>query len=87
MKSLFSDQKESLISGSILLCNIYSSIGDHQQPRSMISATGSSRKVPEIAGTWKQYFGRNFLGFFLVDYYQHLVLSSRNRLEIIGKTP
>ena len=31
MKMLFSDQKETLISASILLCNIYSSLGDHQE--------------------------------------------------------
>lgn len=30
MKSLFPDQKDALISGSILLCNVYSSLGDDQ---------------------------------------------------------
>jgi hypothetical protein len=27
--------------------------------RSMIPATGSCRKTPEIAGTWQQYYDRN----------------------------
>ncbi|CAF4502995.1 unnamed protein product, partial [Rotaria magnacalcarata] len=31
MKSLFPDQKDALTSGSILLCNIYSSLGDHEE--------------------------------------------------------
>lgn len=31
MKLLFPDEKDSLISGSILLCNIYSSLGDHEK--------------------------------------------------------
>jgi hypothetical protein len=31
MKSLFPDQKDSLISGSILLCNTYSSVGEHDR--------------------------------------------------------
>jgi hypothetical protein len=26
--------------------------------------TGSGRKTPEIAGTWKQYSGRKFFGLF-----------------------
>ena len=37
MKILFPDQKETLISGSILLCNIYSSLGDHQQAENIRS--------------------------------------------------
>ncbi len=31
MKCLFPDEKDALISGSILLYNIYSSLGDHEQ--------------------------------------------------------
>jgi hypothetical protein len=31
MKSLFPDRKESLIAGSILLCNTYSSVGEYEQ--------------------------------------------------------
>ncbi|CAF2008344.1 unnamed protein product [Rotaria magnacalcarata] len=31
MKILFPDEKEALISGSILLCNVYSSLGDHEE--------------------------------------------------------
>jgi hypothetical protein len=31
MKKLFPNEKETLISGSILLCNIYSSLGDHEE--------------------------------------------------------
>jgi hypothetical protein len=31
MKKLFPDEKKTLISGSILLCNIYSSLGDHEE--------------------------------------------------------
>ncbi|CAF5177051.1 unnamed protein product [Rotaria magnacalcarata] len=31
VKSLFPDQKDALTSGSILLCNIYSSLGDHEE--------------------------------------------------------
>ena len=31
MKLIFPDEKDALISGSILLCNIYSSVSDHQQ--------------------------------------------------------
>jgi hypothetical protein len=30
MRSLFSDHKDALVSGSILLCNVYSSLGDYQ---------------------------------------------------------
>ncbi len=70
-------------------------------PRSMILATGSRRilqercgkitvsyrKAPKIAGTWKQYSGRKIFGFFPVDSYQLLVLSGRNRPEIIEKNP
>jgi hypothetical protein len=37
MKILFPDQKEKLISGSILLCNIYSSLGDHQEAENIRS--------------------------------------------------
>ena len=31
MKKLFPDKKEALISGSILLCNTYSALGEHQE--------------------------------------------------------
>ena len=72
-----------------------------RMPRSMIPATGSRgilqersgkvtgswRKAPEIAGTWKQYSHRKFLGFFPVNSDQFPVLSGRNRSEIIGKNP
>jgi hypothetical protein len=37
---------------------------DPDLPRSMIPATGSCRKTPKIAGTWKQYSERKFSGFF-----------------------
>jgi hypothetical protein len=37
MKILFPDQKETLISGSILLSNIYSSLGDHEQAENIRS--------------------------------------------------
>ncbi len=37
MKILFPDQKERLISGSILLSNIYSSLGDHQEAENIRS--------------------------------------------------
>jgi hypothetical protein len=29
-----------------------------------VKVTGSCRKTPEIAGTWKQYSDRKFSGFF-----------------------
>jgi hypothetical protein len=72
-----------------------------EPPRSMISATGSRgilqercekvtgsfRKTPEIAGTWKQYSDRKLSGLFPVDSCQLPVLSWRNRPEIIGKNP
>jgi len=51
----------------------------------MILTTGSSRKVPEITGTCKQYFAQNFLGFFPMDYYQYLVLSGWKSLEKLQK--
>jgi hypothetical protein len=49
--------------------------------------TRSCRKTPKIAGIWKQYSDRKLPGFFPVDSCQLLVLSGRNRLEIIGKNP
>jgi hypothetical protein len=49
--------------------------------------TGSSRKTPEIAGTWKQYSDRKLSGFFPLDSCQLPVLSDRNGPEIIGKNP
>jgi hypothetical protein len=33
MKSLFPDEKDRLISGSILLCNTYSSLGEHERAK------------------------------------------------------
>ncbi len=68
-------------------------------PRSMIPATGSRemlkersgkvtgsfRKTPEIAGTWRQYSDRKLSGFFPVDSCQFPVLSGRNQPEIIKK--
>jgi hypothetical protein len=45
--------------------------------------TGSFRKTPEIAGTWKQYSDRKLPGFFPVDSCQLPVLSGRNQSEII----
>jgi hypothetical protein len=53
----------------------------------MIPVNVSCRKAPEIAGTWKQYSGQTFFGFFQVDSYELPVLSDRNRPEIIGKNP
>jgi hypothetical protein len=53
----------------------------------MILATGSCRKTPEIAGTWKQYSDRKLSRFFPVDIYPLPVLSGMNRPEIIGKNP
>ncbi len=49
--------------------------------------TGSCRKTPETAGTWKQYSDRKLSGFFPVNSRQILVLSGRNRPEIIRKNP
>ncbi len=49
--------------------------------------TGSCRKTPEIAGTWKQYSDRKLSEFFPVDSCQIPVLSGRNRPEIIRKNP
>jgi hypothetical protein len=46
--------------------------------------TGSCRKIPEIAGTWKQYSERKLSGFFLVYFCQILVLSGR---KIFGFFP
>ncbi len=51
----------------------------------MIPTTGSCRKIPEIAGTWKQYSDRKLSGFVPVNSCQLPLLSSRNRPEIIGK--
>jgi hypothetical protein len=34
--------------------------------------TGSGRKTPEIAGTWKQYSGRKFFGLFPIISVQFL---------------
>ena len=34
---------------------------------------------------WKQYSGRKFFGFFLVNFFEFPVLSGRKRSEIIGK--
>jgi hypothetical protein len=49
--------------------------------------TGSCRKTPKIAGTWKQYSDRKSSGFFPLDSSQLPVLSDRNGHEIIGKNP
>ena len=46
---------------------------------------GSCRKTPEINGTWKQYSGRKFFGFFSGGFQPILVLSGRNRPEIRRK--
>ncbi len=54
-------------------------------PMSMIPATGSCRKTPEIAGTWKQYSDRKLSRFFPLDPFQLPVLSDRSWPEIIGK--
>ncbi len=70
-------------------------------PRSKIPATGSRRtlqercgkftvsfrKPPEIAETWKQYFGQKLLRFFLMDSCKLPVFSGPNRPEIIGRNP
>ena len=47
--------------------------------------TGSCRKAPEIAGTWKQYSERKFSDFFPVNSSQFPAVSSRNRPELSGK--
>ncbi len=47
--------------------------------------TGSCRKTPEIAETWKQYSNRVLSRFFPVDSCELPVISGRNGLEIIGK--
>jgi hypothetical protein len=58
MKILFPDQKERLISGSILLCNIYSSLGDHEQAENIrsnrIKELGTKVK-PGVA--WTEFNG------------------------------
>jgi hypothetical protein len=58
MKKLFPDEKETLRSGSILLCNIYSSLGDHEEAENIrlnrIKELG--RKVkPGVA--WTEFNG------------------------------
>jgi hypothetical protein len=59
--------------------------GIQQERRGKV--TGSCRKTPEIAGTWKQYSDRKMCGFFPMDACQIPVLSGRNRSEIIRKNP
>ncbi len=54
-------------------------------PKSNIPATGSFRKTPETAATWKQYSGRKLDRFFPVDFCQLLVLSGRNRQKSLEK--
>jgi hypothetical protein len=49
--------------------------------------TVSCRKIPKIAGTWKQYSGWKSPGFFPMDSYRLPVLSGRNQPEIIEKNP
>ncbi len=49
--------------------------------------TGSCRKTPEIAETWKQYSDRKLSGFCPADSCQLSVLSGRNRAKSIGKNP
>ncbi len=49
--------------------------------------TGSCKKTPEVAGTWKQYSGRKLSGFFPVDSCQLPVLSGRNQPKISEKNP
>jgi len=49
--------------------------------------TASFRKASDIAGTWKQYSGQKFFGFFPVDPCQIPVLSGRNQAKSIGKNP
>jgi hypothetical protein len=50
----------------------------------MIPATGSYKKIPEIAGIWKQYSGRKLSGFFPVDscaFRQELAGNHRKKSE------
>jgi len=54
---------------------------------SMIPATESCRKTPEIAGTWKQYSDRKWSGFFPVGSCQLPVLSRPEIIEKIRKFP
>jgi hypothetical protein len=49
--------------------------------------TGSCRKTPEIAGTWKQYSDPELSGFFPVDSCQLPMLSGKNRPKITRKNP
>jgi len=56
-------------------------------PKPKITATGSRRKAPKIAGSGSSIPTGNLLNFFLVDSSQFSVLSGRNRWEIIGKNP
>jgi hypothetical protein len=48
---------------------------------------GSCRKTPEIAGTWKQYSGRKFSGFFPMISGRFLTESTRSWQEFTGKNP
>jgi hypothetical protein len=58
MKKLFPDEKETLISASILLCNIYSSLGDHEEAENIrlnrIKEIGTKVK-PGV--TWTEFNG------------------------------
>ena len=58
MKTLFSDQKGALIAGSILLCNIYSSIGNHQQAQNSRSTRLETfGKQVKIGLSWTEVNG------------------------------
>ena len=58
MKALFSDQKDALIAGSILLCNIYSSIGDDQQAQnSRLSRLKKFGKKVKVGLSWTEVNG------------------------------
>ena len=48
---------------------------------------GSGKKALEIAGTWKQYSHRKFVGFFPIISNQFLPESTGNWLESTGKNP
>ena len=58
MKVLFSDQKDALISDSILLCNIYSSIGDdHQAQNNRLSRLKNFGKRVKVGLSWTEVNG------------------------------
>jgi hypothetical protein len=67
MKSLFPDEKESLVSGSILLANIYSSLGDHEEAESIrLNRIKQFGKKVKPGSSWTEVNGELWVNSFFL---------------------